>query len=118
MSVDQYMGRVYDSRHYNCAHFTCDVWCDLTGKDLRPYLLGLFSDRLCSSLMSSAMREFKQSPAPVDPSIAILQFHREAPHAGVYLRGRLLHISSTRGVRFDKLSDIASQAKKVRFYTC
>lgn len=118
MSVDKYFGLRYDSKNYHCAHFACDVWRDLTGVDLSSHLLGRLSDVPSASVNTKFFRRLKQSSTPVDPSIAIFQYCRGVPHVGVYLRGRLLHISKTQGVRFDRLSDVAAQAKKVRFYTC
>lgn len=118
MSVDVYYTKKYDGLTYNCAHFACDVWFDVTGQDVSPYLKGLDTSRPQLNTAAGLLKELKQSLTPVDPSIVIFQYHGEPPHAGVYLRGRVLHITKSRGVRFDQLREVSATAKKVRFYTC
>jgi len=103
-SVNEYLGKVYDARKYNCFHLAAEVWADLTGQDLiKAYgdaiRDGLEARRLNRQLVSG----LREIPKPQDPCIVVLQNPRETPHIGVYLRGRVLHIREHQGVRFEPI---------------
>ncbi len=116
--TDKYFGRKYDAKNYNCAHFVCDVWQDETGKDIRQAMGGFLAGRGDRRAILADLRAFKRLQAPQSPCIALFQSPRQAPHVGIFLRGRVLHISKEQGVRFDRMEYAALGAKKIGFYTC
>lgn len=116
-STDKYFGRKYGRRSYNCARFACDVWRDLTGQDLSDALQGMMAGRGDARAVVSQLRQFARLEAPVDPCLALFQFHRESPHVGVFVRGKVLHITAG-GVQYQPVCVIGLGAKKVGFYAC
>jgi hypothetical protein len=116
-SVDPYLSRVYNHATYNCAHLVCDVWEDMTARDIRPALVGLLTGIGKRESILQHLRIFKNVPEPVEPCIVLLQSPRTPPHVGIYLRGRVLHIIP-RGVEFQYLEVVRAMFKTVRFYTC
>jgi len=116
-STDQYFGRKYGRRSYNCARFAADVWRDLTGQDLSKELAGTMAGRGEAKAAVSDMRRFKRLPAPVDPCLVLFQFHRESPHVGVFTRGKVLHITA-KGVQFQPVCAVGIGAKRVGYYSC
>lgn len=116
ISVDGYLGRRYDRTEYNCLHFARDVWRDLTGVDITTRLEGLLSPQNRHPTRRH-LRNFQLLQAPRDPCLVLMVRHRAAPHLGVYLRGRVLHIHDL-GVEFLPV-DVASRGfQNVRYYAC
>ena len=118
MTFDDYFDRVYNSEHYNCAHFVCEVWKDETSQDISVNLQGFLRAPKERKALLPQLRAFKRILQPQSPCIVLFQALREAPHVGIYLRGRVLHISSKQGVRFDLLECASIGAKKIGFFVC
>lgn len=118
MNVDIYFGRRYDSTSYNCGHFVCDVWRDITGQDIRAPMGGFLAGPGKRQAIRADLKVFKRLEGPSSPSIVLFQGFRQPPHVGIYWRGRVLHISKEYGVRFDRIEFAGAGAKKTSFYTC
>lgn len=113
-SVDKYLDRV---RHkgYNCWDFTCEVWLELTGEDIRERLPKLVGDFRTRRVTIGGIRGVERLDKPIDPCIVVMQRLRMVPHVGVYLRGRLLHLPNS-GAEFRPL-DVAKRCyQKVTYY--
>lgn len=117
-SVDAYFSRIYNSRTYNCAHFVCEVWKDETGQDITANLAGYLCGPGERRAIKAQRRAFRRLATPQSPCVVLFQGLRSAPHVGIYIRGRVLHISSKQGVRFDDLKSASIGAKKVGFFVC
>jgi hypothetical protein len=116
MNIDKFFGRVYDAREYNCLHFTCEVWADLTGEDIRARMDGLLAGAVeARKLRRPHVHAFKRLPSPVGPCLVLFQAPKAAPHIGVYLRERVLHIQSSVGVHFIPLQIASIGFTKTRF---
>lgn len=118
MSIDKYFSKKYDIDNYNCAHFVAEVWKEETGNDIRENLAGYLEPSGARRVSMSQRRAFKRLERPCSPCVVLFQSHRIAPHVGIYLRGRVLHISSKQGVRFDELSAASIGYKKVGYFVC
>lgn len=115
-SVDAFLDRVYNERHYNCLHFTVEVWRALTGEDIAERLDGLLSGPVADRrIRRPHTGAFLSLPDRRSPCLALMQRARIAPHVGIYLRGRVLHIRET-GPAFEPLEIATYGWKKVRFY--
>jgi len=117
MSVDKYLNKVYCPQNYNCAHLVCEVWKDETGIDISHALQGFLGGRKARRVVLADLRIFKRLKAPLSPCLVQFQSHRDAPHVGIYLRGRVLHITKS-GVRFEILETVSIGFKKVGFFAC
>lgn len=116
MSIDRYLDRTFHKASYNCLHFTRDVWLDITGIDITERLAGLWHLPTKKVRRHNA-RAFTALPGPTEPCLVLMQSPREAPHIGVYIRGRVLHIT-THGVEHMP-PDVASRGfKTIRYFTC
>lgn len=115
MSVDKYLGLTYDKRAFNCAHFACMVWEDLTGQDIRANLTGFTRPRAERKVNIAQVRLFARLAAPVSPCLVLMSRALGEPHAGVYLRGKVLHITEA-GVNFEFLEVASCGFNHVRFY--
>lgn len=115
MSVDKYLHLDYDKRAFNCAHFASMVWKDLTGQDIGPNLVGFTRPRAERTVNMAQLRVFTRLGAPVSPCIVLLSRPRTEPHVGVYLRGKVLHITQA-GVAFDFVEVASAGFPNVRYY--
>lgn len=99
LSVDPFLDRRYKSRSYDCLHFTREVWLAATGEDIGDRLETLLGRGRDRKVLRGHRRAFQRLSRPEDPSLALMRRPRSSPHIGVYIRGRILHISE-RGVEF------------------
>lgn len=76
LDVDYYLTRRFCRRSYNCWHFVKDVWMDLCG----------------SPLVDTNTDNYVQIESPVSPCLVLMQGRDPTPHAGVYYKGKILHM--------------------------
>lgn len=107
MNIDEFFNRQYDEDSYNCAHFVCEVWAKLTGESITDAMRGFLQPAQARQAAFSLRRYFDKLDRPESPCIALMQRPRAAPHVGIYLRGRILHITEL-GVEFLP-ADVASR---------
>lgn len=118
MSLDKYFGRRYDSRRYNCAHFVCEVWSDLKGDQFAIALHGLLCPVSDRRAIAGELRRIQFLKRAESPCVAYMQSRLKPPHVGVWISGRVLHLTETAGVQYQPI-DVASLGfDRVRFLTC
>jgi hypothetical protein len=118
MSVDKYFDKEFNgtnAKRYDCLNFARDVWLDIKGIDLAIKLQGAFGPPSGRTPRRQFFREFQKISKPQDPCLVLFERPRAAPHIGVFIRGRVLHLKET-GVQFQPLDVISFQFKTVRFY--
>jgi hypothetical protein len=116
MSVDRFLDRRYDPRRYNCLHFAAEVWAELTGEDAKERLDALIRAAIGEErLQGAAAKRFKRLAAPESPSLVLMKRRGSEPHVGVFIRGRILHIT-TRGVEFFPPAIAAFGYQTVSYY--
>ena len=115
MSIDSFFHRIYNREKYNCAHFVCEVWQSLTGESIAHKLGGLLEPPKSRHVRFDLRRQFVRLERPETPCIALMQRRGSAPHVGIFLRGRVLHIHEL-GVEYQPI-DVASRGfEKIGFY--
>ena len=116
-STDRYLGRRYRLTTYNCAHFAVDVWRDLTGIDIGPWLAGILPETGTPSI--KAMRQFERINKPVDPCLVLYTdpVKKARPHAGVWIKGKVLHLCEQTGVQYVPV-ELAAPGLTPRYYRC
>jgi len=115
MSIDQFFHRKYNINSYNCAHFVCEVWESLTGESIAHKLAGVLKPPKDRVVGFDLRRQFKRLAGPESPCLTLMQRAKNAPHVGIYLRGRVFHIQET-GVEFQPI-DVAKRGfDKIGFY--
>lgn len=118
MSVDKYFNRTYSARDYNCAHLVCEVWKDLTGHDIADTLQGFLTAPVTRRAQLSRLRTLRIVAEPCTPCIVFMQRRKCAPHVGIWVRGRVLHILENTGVQFQHLEVATLGFTRVRFIVC
>ena len=114
---DDYMGRRFDLRAYNCWHLVRDVWRDMTDVDLGD----LTPPRTDNAALEEAAWVATDGPRFVRleraeaPCIVLFRRRSQMPHVGVLLRGRVLHMRPS-GVHHQALQDVAEEFDQVDFY--
>lgn len=115
--LDDFFYRRYNRQNYNCAHFVCEVWKHLTGQNIETELEGFLRPPKDRRADPALRRKFKKLAAPVSPCLVLMQRHKSVPHAGVYIRGRIIHIHEL-GVECLPV-DVATRGfNKLGYYTC
>lgn len=115
MSFDHLMGRVYDVDHYNCAHFVCEAWQYETGQDLAHRMQGFLKTVSDRKFLKTDMQQFTKLTTPVSPCVVVFHMPRESPHVGLFIRGKVIHISRD-GVKFQSLDVVKMGFKRVSYY--
>ena len=114
-SVDPLLHRRFDRRRYDCLHFARDVWLELTGEDLAARLDGLLAAPEDRHVLARHRRAFQRLPGPREPCLVVGQRRHSAPHVGVFLRGRVLHLREE-GATFQTFADAMRGFTSVRCY--
>lgn len=119
--VDDYLGREYNIKTYNCWHFVCDVWRDHTGVDLSEFAVRPDNRKeLMTAGLSLASTDCKgkllRLPTIDDPCIVYFARPGILSHVGVYVRGRLLHIQERINVCHQPLEQVSSSYTEIRYY--
>jgi hypothetical protein len=117
MSVDKYLDRTFDRSRYNCLDFVREVWLDLTGIDLASKLMGVFGCPSERTPSRKHFRAFREISNPGDMCLVYMESPKTAPHIGVFIRGRVLHLHE-RGVEYLPVDIAARGFKRVRYYAC
>lgn len=115
LSVDPYLLRTYVQGQYDCLDMAGDVWFDLTGEDLRDRLQSLMGRGKSPEVSREHVRAFTRLDAPQDPCLVLMRRPRSPPHAGVYVRGRVLHLHPG-GAEYQPVDVAARCFTSVRFY--
>lgn len=91
------------------------MWDSEAQGDIRPALTGLLAPVAARRPSWSLKRELVALAAPVSPCIVLMRRPRTTPHVGIYLRGRVLHITQ-HGVHYVALDIATLGFKVVGFY--
>lgn len=107
--------REFSWRHYNCGHYTREVWMTLTGVDLglrmperitREDLVRAFTKGE-GDLVGTILEEI---PEPEDPCLVLLgKGPLNVPHCGVYHAGALLHLPKNDRVQHQQLHSVMTE---------
>lgn len=117
MSIDAFFHRSYNRETYNCAHFVCDVWESVTGERIDHRIDGLLKPSSSRHADFGLRRRFRKLVQPESPCIVLMHRKGNAPHVGIFVRGKVMHIHEL-GVEFQPV-DVASRGfNKIGFYTC
>lgn len=114
LNVEKYLFKTFSLHDYNCWHFACDVWADLTGVRLHSSI----EDFHLGALNGYALRQSEcltPIPSPQSPCLVLMQRQRIHPHVGVYVNGRLLHLKES-GAAYVDLQHVTALYPKVSFY--
>ena len=103
MNLDQFLDRTWTDS-YTCNEFACEVWQHMTGEDL--------TERLTAFLNGTG--GFKQLSVPESPCIAMFLRKNADNHVGIFIDGKLLHLTS-KGVHYINL-EIIQGFQQPRFY--
>ncbi|HEX4302826.1 MAG TPA: hypothetical protein VHZ78_08530 [Rhizomicrobium sp.] len=115
-SVDPFLARRHRGDAYNCLHFARDVWQAHVGVDIGERLKALREGAADRRVHKGDVAAFEALDGPQDPCLVLLwQQNGGDSHVGVYLRGRLLHLTE-KGVRFERLDLALDGYASPRFY--
>lgn len=110
-SVDPFFFRRYDAKNYHCLHHAAEVWKAVTGEDILDKLAGVLNGLSRSHVKAFARLERAQAPC-----LALMRQRIGGTlHVGVYLKGRILHITP-RGVEFQPACVVGARYTDLRFY--
>lgn len=113
-SIDPFLAKKYDRARYNCLHFTRDVWKAQTNVDITDKLSSLLNPDT-RTIRKGNLESFTRLDAPVDPCLVLMRRRKAAPHVGVFVRGKVIHIHEM-GVEYQPI-DVATRGfESVRFY--
>lgn len=114
--MDKYFGKIYNHKDYTCLHFVKDVWKEYTGKDISKLLERFFNEDFRKA-NKVYLRNFKQLEKLEDPCIVVLTRPRTIAHMGIFIRGRVLHLTE-RGTEYQPLDIVRLGFTNIRFFTC
>jgi len=117
MSIDEFLGKVYDRNNYNCAHFTADVYKHLTGRDIEGNLKGLLFPLKDNHPTIDLRKGWTRLSTPENPCIVLFNGKNIEPHVGVYHNGKVIHLT-TSGAQYVDLELAMLTFKTVRYYKC
>jgi hypothetical protein len=120
--VEDWLGRQFHWKTYNCWDFAREVWLAHSGVDAgkreplawnKESLVNAFSDQRFDVEGSI----FKRIAKPVDPCLALFVRPGVLSHCGVWVRGKVLHLPIKRQAVLQPLEDVMAEFTEVRWYT-
>jgi hypothetical protein len=117
MSIDKFLGKVYNKNTYNCAHFVVEVWEHLTKRDISDAFACFLLPEKERTASMSIRNHFTKLEKPVNLCIVLMQRPRTEPHVGLFYNNRVLHINE-KGVQFMPLEIASFGYNKIGFYSC
>jgi hypothetical protein len=87
----------------------------MTGVDITERLTGLVGAFVERRPTLSGVKAFKRLPGPINPCLVVMQRFRFVPHVGIFLHGRILHLTN-RGVQFQPLVVARQYFISVKYY--
>jgi hypothetical protein len=116
--TDQFFRRTYDAKNYNCAHFVSEVYRHETGRDITNLLKGFLLPAGERVIEPAVLRRFTRLERPENNCLVVMHRPRTSPHVGLFLRGKVLHLTETSGVQFMPLEIATLGFTSIRFYSC
>lgn len=114
VSIDPYLDRV-PRKDYNCLSFVREVWLAMTGDDIQERLGRLLDSVTKTGKVSvSSVKGFEWLNEPVSPCFIVMQQYKFVPHVGIYLKGRILHMTE-RGVQYQPLLVARAYYTNIRY---
>ena len=110
----KYKNVVYDDARYNCLHFACEVYHDLTGIDLSSDVKELCTTRNQRQVCPEKLSHFILIAAPKSPCIAVLRSATNV-HCGIYIDGNILHLDQS-GINSQAPHIAQRQFSSVKYY--
>lgn len=114
-STDKYLSKSFDEKKYNCYDLVREVWVELTGVDLGAQTPETKSVTTYTDKALFVANQLIELPKPENPCIVLMLRSRTIPHIGVYINGKVLHLSRT-GTNFVGLSSATASFPTVKFY--
>lgn len=122
IEIERYFGREFNMRSYNCWDFTRDVWKDLTGVDIGdrevPRTYRAMDEAIRLQLGEKSVTDLEEIQVPETPCIVHFSRPGSLAHIGVFLNGKVLHLSPRQNVVLDAFRVVASNFSQTRFYRC
>ncbi len=115
MNLDSLYAKTYHAQDYNCAHFVCDVWRALTGRDITEIMQGFLLP--ARTARQSLRRDLKILRLPESPCIALMTSSVADPHVGIYLNRKIIDITSV-GVRMTPVDVASVLHQRIGYYQC
>lgn len=113
--LEDLFSKSYNEQNYNCAHFVIDAWLEFTGNDISTCMEGFLSPPKMRRARAHSLATWKRLEVPSSPCIALFQACRRHPHVGIFLDGRILHLTEN-GVSWNRIEDAMLCFNRVRFY--
>ena len=114
LDLSKYSDVKYDALRYNCLHFTCDVYYDITSIVLQPLVNDLCTERVQRRVYPEKLRQFVLIDVPKTPCIAVMR-SPVSVHCGVYVNGAIVHLDET-GIKSQPPHIAKHQYQSVKYY--
>lgn len=114
--IDDLLTRRHRGAEYDCLDFAAEIWAAETGEDLSGRLGDLLTGATADRKVSAEhVRRFERLERPVSPCFVMMHARKSAPHVGVWLRGRVAHLTE-RGAEYIELAAARRGYPRVAFY--
>lgn len=114
LDLSKYRDVKYDDADYNCLHFACSVYRDLTGIDLSSDVTELCQSRRHRHVCPDKLSRFVLIDNPKTPCIAVMR-SPVSVHCGVYINGAIVHLDET-GIKSQQPHIAKHQYQSVKYY--
>lgn len=114
LDLKKYSDTKYDEADYNCLHFACDIYQDLTGLSLSLDVIDLCTARNLRRICPDKLRRFVLIDTPINACIAVMRSPL-AVHCGIYTNGSIIHLD-TDGIKSQQPHIAQRHYKSVKYY--
>lgn len=93
--IDDYLARRFHMTRYNCWTLVREVWLEATGVDLGERTPEVVTREALLQTFGESVPIYTKLDAPEDPSLVLMSGPGVVPHAGVFIRGKVLQMRTT-----------------------
>jgi hypothetical protein len=103
------------SPHYNCVNLVVESWYTETGQDISATFQGVLVPKDQRLVQAAIRGDFTPVPQPVSPCLVLFRCGKATPHLGLFVRGKVLHLSERGPVR-QLIANASLGYDSVKFY--
>ena len=111
----KYARKQYDDDNYDCLHFACEIYHQLTDIDISDDVFVICPNTGKRLVNPQKLREYQPLTAPKSPCFALMHRDDGRTHAGIFIDGCIVHLTKS-GLQYLPPHLLTATYPKINYY--